>query len=124
MVTVRTIAIVDDDEGVRDALSGLMRSLGYGVRCYASATDFLEDAANPAPDCVISDVRMPGISGEGLLAALRTNGRHTPVVLMTAFPTPVLRERLIAKGALGLLDKPVDGNVLADILARAVPQDA
>jgi FixJ family two-component response regulator len=67
---------------------------------------------------------MEGISGEGLLTALRTAGRLTPVLLMTAFPTPVLRERLIATGALGLLDKPVDGNVLADILARAVPQDA
>ncbi len=47
-VTEHTIAIVDDDDEVRDALSGPMRSLGYGVRCYASATDFLEDKTNPA----------------------------------------------------------------------------
>jgi len=120
MVTSQNIAIVDDDDGVREALSGLMRSLGYSVQCFRSALDFLARAKTRDPDFLISDVRMPGMSGEELIVELRETGRQMPVVLMTAFATPALRERLMAAGALALIDKPVDGQVLAEILDGAL----
>ncbi len=120
MTRVPTIVIVDDDEGVRLSLSSLARSLGYEVRTYASALAFLDDTGAAEPDCLITDLQMPGMSGEQLRDAVASAGRRFPVIVMTAFPAPASRERLIAGGACAYLVKPVEGATIARCLAQAL----
>jgi FixJ family two-component response regulator len=115
-----TIAIVDDDDGVRTALSSLLRSLGYEVRAYCSGPEFLNDARAGEPDCMITDVQMAPMTGDQLQAALIAAGRRFPLIFMTAFPTEAARQRLLALGACAYLDKPVDGAAMARCVADAL----
>jgi len=122
MSKTRTIALVDDDDGVRVSLTNLLRSLGYEVRGYPSASEFLGDRAAGEPDCIIADVQMPGMTGDQLQAALIASGRTVPMIFMTAFATEATRARVMAAGAVAYLDKPADGDAimhcLDDIFAR------
>jgi FixJ family two-component response regulator len=119
------IAIVDDDEAVRVATGSLVRSLGYTAHTYASAGDFLRACAEQEPACLITDVQMPGMSGVELQQSLIAAGRRLPVIFVTGFPTESLRERVLAAGASGFLQKPCDGEViircLQDALASRAP---
>lgn len=115
-----TIAVIDDDDGVRMSLSSLVRSLGYEVRTYGSAVAFLEEAGSGAVDCIITDLQMPQMSGEQLQAQLASSGRTPPMIFMTAFPTEATRERVMAMGGCAFLDKPVDGDAIARHLALAL----
>lgn len=114
------IAIVDDDEGVRLSMSSLARSLGYQVRTYASALDFLREVTIGEPDCLVTDLQMPGMGGEALRDALVTAKRNVPVIFMTAFPSPSSRALLMSNGASAYLVKPVDGATMARCLAQAL----
>lgn len=113
------IAIVDDDAGVRAALASLLRSMGYEIRAYPSARAFL-DAAEGDPDAMIADIQMPGMTGDALQARLNAEGRRFPILFMTAVATETVRARVLAAGACGCLDKPVDGEILAARLAAAL----
>ncbi|HEY1138994.1 MAG TPA: response regulator [Lysobacter sp.] len=117
------IAILDDDEGVRTSLSSLVRSLGHHVRTYSSATQFLADVEAGDPDCLITDMQMPGMTGAQLLDALVVNARRFPVIVMTAFPSDAVRERVLAAGALAYLVKPMDGPTVARCIAAALDRD-
>jgi len=107
------IAVIDDDEGVRIALTSLIRALGYAVRVYGSAIDFLNESRSGDPDCLICDIQMPQLSGDQLQARLIAAGRKLPIIFMTAFPTALTRQRVLAAGAHAILDKPVDGDAIA-----------
>ena len=113
------IAILDDDAGVLAALTSLVRSLGFEARAYACAEDFLRDARDD-PDCLISDIEMPGLTGDALQRLLIEGGRSVPMIFMTAFVRPEVRERVLAAGALAFLEKPVDGAAIARHLAAAL----
>ena len=115
-----TIAIVDDDAGVRNSLSSLVRSLGHEVRAYGSAEDFLTDEDAGVPDCVVTDVHMPHMSGEQLLAVLAALERRLPVIVVTAFPSEASRQRIMAGGAFAYLVKPVEGTALAHCIIAAL----
>ncbi|AWH51972.1 hypothetical protein C1924_01570 [Stenotrophomonas sp. ESTM1D_MKCIP4_1] len=112
------IAIVDDDAGVRASLSSLMRALGYAVRGYAHGQALLDDSQQPPPACIISDVQMPVLDGEQLQAQLRARGAVPPMIFLTAFPTPVVEQRVRAAGAVAFLRKPVDADALAGCLQQ------
>jgi FixJ family two-component response regulator len=114
------IAIVDDDDGVRTSLTSLVRSLGYDVRSYGSAVAFLNDRDSGDPDCMISDIQMPQLSGDELQDELIATGRDFPIIFMTAFPTKSTHDRVMAAGASAFLDKPVNGDVVARLLATAL----
>ncbi|KQO57621.1 MULTISPECIES: response regulator [unclassified Methylobacterium] len=114
------IAIVDDDEDVRVATGSLVRSLGYTARIYASARDFLATCSSDAPDCVITDVQMPGMTGVEMQKGLRALGSRVPVIFVTAFPTEALRETLLAAGASDFLGKPCDGATIIRSLEQAL----
>lgn len=116
------IAILDDDEGVRTSLTSLVRSLGYDVRSYGSAPEFLSDQHAGDPDCMISDIQMPQMTGDQLQAELIAAGRIFPMIFMTAFPTQATRDRVMAAGACAFLDKPADGDAIARHLAVALEQ--
>ncbi len=122
MNPVPLIAVVDDDEAVRGALSSLLRSLGYAVRCYGSPAEFLAEERPEPPACLILDVQMPGMSGPELQAKLLGSGRSIPIIFMTAFPTEAVRRQVMDAGARAYLDKPVDGDTIADHLAATLVQ--
>lgn len=113
------IAIVDDDDSVRVALTSLARSAGLRAHAYASAAAFLADDLSPF-DCVVSDIQMPGLSGFDLLRAVRSRRAGLPVILITAFPDERVQQRAIAGGARFFLEKPCDPNLLVTRLAEAI----
>jgi FixJ family two-component response regulator len=118
------VSVVDDDSSVREATSGLLRALGYDVRLFASAEDFLASGAVTETGCLISDVQMPGCSGFELQAALQASGHNVPIIFISAFASEPNRERAMAAGAVGFLAKPYSDMGLADCLARAFPVPA
>ncbi len=113
------VAIIDDDEGVRDSLVSLVRSLGFTTRSYASANAFLGDSS-PDPACVITDLQMPGMTGDELQEALQEAGRRMPIIFMTAFPVDAIRDRVMDAGAVAFLVKPVGCDAIEQSLARAL----
>ena len=115
-----TIAIVDDDPAVRHGASGLLRSLGFAAIDFSSAEEFLSSGRAKDISCVISDVRMPGISGIELQDRLIAAGHKIPVIFMTAFPEERTKTRAIKAGAFGFLTKPFAQNTLMDCVNSAL----
>jgi FixJ family two-component response regulator len=112
-----SLAIVDDDEDVRKALARLLRCLGHDVRVFASAEEF--EAETVAADCLIVDVRLPGLSGLELCERLRSRGTPTPVVLITGESDTGVRDQSIAS-ATPSLSKPFDDATLMAAVADAI----
>jgi FixJ family two-component response regulator len=102
------IAVVDDDHSVRESLAGLIRSVGLAVRVYASAEDFLGSEFLGKTDCLILDVRMPGMDGLELQQRLRTTHPAIPVIFVTAHASDdETRSRAMTGGAVDYLLKPL-----------------
>jgi FixJ family two-component response regulator len=116
------IAIVDDDAAMRIGLSSLLRSAGYAVAPFDSAEDFLAKLSTSVPECLITDVQMPGIGGLELQTMLKQKHPALAVVMMTAFPEPLVRERALAAGAICFLTKPFDAEELLGCVRRALGQ--
>jgi FixJ family two-component response regulator len=119
---VPVIAIVDDDDAVRDALSELVEVMGFVSRSFDCAAAFLAEFAPGRFDCLITDVRMPGIDGIELQRRLRVLGSALPVLMITSAPDPAARARALDGGACAYLSKPVDDSVLLDLLRTALGQ--
>ena len=100
------ISIVDDDESVREAVKGLMKSWGYAAEAFASAEDFLSSRQLRRTACLIADVMMPGMTGLELHRHLVAAGKTIPTVLITAHPDDEVRERALQDGIIGYLSKP------------------
>jgi FixJ family two-component response regulator len=113
------IAIVDDDHSVREALTSLVRSLGYAAIAFESAEDLLKSRRRRSMSCVIADVQMPGMSGLELHQRLLASGRPLPTILITAYPDDGARERALAAGIIGYLSKPFDENDLIACIRSA-----
>ena len=120
MSKVPLIAIVDDDVSVRESTRRLMRSLGYIAVTFASAEEFLQSGRVRDTSCLITDVKMPGMSGVDLQDQLIAEDRHTPIIFVTAFPTEKLRTRALQSGALGFLNKPFEEEQLLACLRSAL----
>lgn len=114
------IAIVDDDEAVRDALFDLLQVEGLPARTFEGAAPFLEACGDF--DCVITDVRMPEIDGIELQRRLRAGGSAMPVIYVTSCDEEVLRARALQGGAAGWFTKPVDDDALLDTLKAVLPR--
>jgi FixJ family two-component response regulator len=100
------ISIVDDDDGLRDAMNGLIRSLGFRVKTFASAEEFLEFNDLRSTACLIADVQMPRMSGPELHQSLVTSGLSIPTILITAYPEDSARARALEAGVIAYLAKP------------------
>jgi CheY-like chemotaxis protein len=105
-----SIAIIDDDEDVRLALDDLLRSCGFVPTLFENGTQFLLAHARADVDCIVSDVRMPGCTG--LDVARRARRNDTPVILMTAYATPDVRQQAEAARVQRLLIKPFEASEL------------
>jgi len=114
------IAIVDDDEPLREALASVLKAGGFFPRTFASAEQFLacDDCDNTA--CLILDVRLPGMSGIELQKQLSNTNRRIPIVFVTAHGNDSLRDSLLRVGAAAFLYKPVRSDALLREIRRAL----
>jgi FixJ family two-component response regulator len=102
------ISVVDDDHSVRESLARLIRSVGFGVQVFGSAEEFLSACPSREPDCLILDIRMPGMNGLELQRVLSASERDLPVVFITAHASDdEVRGRALAAGAVDYLLKPL-----------------
>jgi FixJ family two-component response regulator len=116
----KIIAIVDDDKAAREATGSLIRSLGYCTALFASAEEFLASEGVYTSACVISDVRMPGMSGVELQERLIDGLAEIPMIFVTAFAEEHVRRRVLAAGAFGYLTKPFSPHRLVSCLDEAI----
>jgi FixJ family two-component response regulator len=100
------IAIVDDDESVREATKALMRSTGLVAEAFSSAEEFLRSPHLGRTACLVADVHMPGMSGLDLHRQVSTLSQRIPTILITAYPNDTVRARALSAGAIGYLVKP------------------
>jgi FixJ family two-component response regulator len=114
------ISIVDDDESMREATKGLVRSLGYQAVTFESAEEFLGSDSVKDTACLIADVQMPGLSGVDLQQRLIAQGHLMPTIFITAFPEEAMRLRALTVGAVGCLDKPFSEESLLKCLDTAL----
>jgi FixJ family two-component response regulator len=114
------IAIVDDDASVREALTGLMKSLGHRAIAFQSAEDFLKSNRRDRVACLIADVQMEGMSGPDLHAFLVASGHPIPTILITAYPEERVRTRVLEAGVKGFLIKPFSEEELLACLRSAL----
>ena len=119
---VPVISIIDDDASIRAGLNNLVRSLGYIVCTFASAEAFLQSVQLHNTWCVITDVRMPGLSGVQLQSHLRGQGYRMPFIFITALPEENIRRDALNDGATCFLTKPLDEDALISCLNTAVEQ--
>lgn len=119
-----TVFIVDDDQQVRDALELLMESVGLNVATFESAQVFLDAFDPDIPGCVITDIRMPGISGLELQRKLKEQKLHPPVIIITGHGDIPMAVDAMQEGALDFIEKPFNDQRLLDSVHRAIEQDA
>ena len=114
------VSIVDDDAAVRRALGSLVRSLGWEARMFESAEAFLASGQAGESTCLVSDIRMSGMSGVEMHERLLAQGHAPATIFISAYPTPALEARVVNNGALVLLQKPYRASVMTQWLAAAV----
>ena len=114
------VHVVDDDEFMRSSLEDLLRSVGYQVRLYGRAEDFLAADISEAPGCVIVDVRMPGPSGLELQAMLADRNERLPVILMSGHGDIRMTVQAMKAGAVDFLEKPFRDQEMLEVVAGAI----
>jgi FixJ family two-component response regulator len=117
------VHIVDDDPAIRAGLSSLVRAMGYAVRQYGSAGEFLASDLAAVPSCLLLDVRLPGTNGLDLQDSLRQRGIDFPVILMTGYGDVQMSVRGMKAGALDFLTKPLRHQDVLDAIGLAVARD-
>jgi len=120
MIDHSLISIVDDDESVRESLEGLLKSVGFRVEAFALATNFLNSTALHVTDCLILDVRMPGMSGPELQTKLIAIQRLIPIIFITAHGDETVRARVLGNGAVDCLLKPFNDDALLNAVNAAL----
>ncbi|HLH77576.1 MAG TPA: response regulator [Candidatus Binataceae bacterium] len=114
------IAIVDDDESVREALESLFSAAGYSASCYASAEEFLASARAKKASCLLLDLRMAGMSGLELQRQLATTATPPPIIFMTALDDPLVIAQARQGGAVDFLVKPFSEQALFQSVQAAL----
>jgi FixJ family two-component response regulator len=114
------ISVVDDDDSVRESLGGLIRSVGFAVKVFASAEEFLNSNNLRNTDCLILDVRMPGMNGLELQRQLAASYSKIPVIFITAHGDEEVRSRALNGGAVDYLLKPFSEEALLNAIDAAL----
>ena len=120
MGSLPVISVVDDDESIRQSLGGLMRSVGFGVKVFSSAEEFLNSGDPRNTGCLILDVRMPGMDGFELQRRLEASQYEIPVIFITAHGDEELRQRALLAGAVDYLLKPFTEEALLNAVQAAL----
>jgi len=115
-----TIAVLDDEAKMRQALGRLLRTHGYPVALFEDGVSLLAAQARQAFGCVLLDLHMPGMNGFSVLQALGARPGHPPVIVITGQDKPGNEARVTALGASAYLTKPVDEASLLDAVVRSV----
>ncbi len=119
----RTVHVVDDDAAVRDSLSFLLGFADIGVRTYASAIEFLDHADAAASGCILTDIRMPGMSGLDLVQELKKRGLMRPVIVLTGHADVALAVEAMKAGVMDFIEKPFDDEALLSAVRTALARD-
>lgn len=117
------IYIIDDDASVRTALERLLISAGIRARTFAGAREFLDAGRPPGPACVITDVKMHGMTGLDLHRHLAAAGERVHFIFVTAYDTPEARREAREAGAIAYFRKPVDDQALIDAIHWALSRE-
>ncbi|MGB8169702.1 MAG: response regulator [Chthoniobacteraceae bacterium] len=120
MTDISQIAVVDDDESLRESLEGLLKSLGHVVAVFSSAESFLSSTIRAKTDCLILDVRMPGMSGPELQRELIAQHQKLPIIFITAHGDDDVVARVMADGAVDCLLKPFSEESLLNAISQAL----
>jgi len=114
------VAVVDDDESVREALPDLVRELGHEAEAYSSAEDFLASSRIDQTRCLVLDIAMPGMTGLDLQRVLTARGKNIPIVFITAHGDETVRRHLKERGAVDCLVKPFSDTALQEAINEAL----
>ena len=115
------VAVVDDDESVRESLPDLLKEFGFASRSFSSAEDFLGSDEIRQTRCLLLDILIPGMTGLALQRELKVRGQDIPVIFITAQKDEGLRARALEQGAVDLLIKPFSDTALLAALRAAFP---
>ena len=118
------IAIVDDDESVRDALTSLLHAVGWRAEAFASAETFLQSGHVHTTACLLLDVRLPGLSGLELQRQLRSSQVRLPLIFLTAHGTEAMRAQTLQAGAMAFFTKPFSDVALLEAIHTALAPDS
>src|ERR1700692_481147 len=116
----KMVAVVDDDELMRGALQGMLKSAGLASEAFASAEEFLKSGQHQQTACLIADIRMPGMSGLELQAKLNAERCRIPTIFITAHGDTKMRMQALRAGAVEFLAKPVDHEGLLEDVRAAL----
>lgn len=119
-----TVFIIDDDEEVRSAMVLLMESVGLSAKAFISATEFLKEFDPKIPGCIVTDVRMPGMSGLDMQKKLNEIGAHPQIIIITGHGDIPMAVDAMREGALDFIEKPFNDQRLLDSVHRAIEKDA
>ena len=120
MVLRSLVSVVDDDKSVRESLPDLLRELGFAVRAFPSAEEFLASDCVGQTRCLLLDIAMPGMSGLDLQRELALRGQKIPIVFITGHGDDTIRPRLLEQGAVECLFKPFSDTALLEALNAAL----
>ena len=118
-----TVAIVEDDTGMREALGRMLGSAGFQTRSFGSAEAFLEGGRDEDVRCLVVDIHLPGASGFDLQRRLTEDGETRPVIFITAHDSARMRREAEQLGALAFLAKPFDGRLLLGAVRTALESE-
>jgi FixJ family two-component response regulator len=119
-VKTKLIAIVDDDDSMRNAVQGLLKAVGLPSQTFASGEEFLKSGQHRQTACLITDIRMPGMSGLELQAQLNAERCRIPTIFITAHGDAKLRMQALRAGAVEFLSKPFDDEALLESVRGAL----
>jgi RNA polymerase sigma factor (sigma-70 family) len=118
-----TVYVVDDDAGMRNSLRWLLESTGVRVETFPDADAFLEGVRHEGPTCLVLDVRMPGMSGLDLQAALAERGITIPTIILTGHAEVPMAVRAVKAGAIDFIEKPFSDQLLLDRVRQGIEMD-
>jgi FixJ family two-component response regulator len=114
------VAVVDDDESVRESLPDLLREFGFAAQSFSSAEEFLTSASLAKTRCLILDIAMPGMTGLDLQRDLKLRGQSIPIIFISAHKDEVVHKRAFQQGAVEFLFKPFSDTALLQALNTAL----
>ncbi len=124
MTAARVVHVIDDDDAVRDSLAFLLETAGYEVKTYDSGLRFLEGFTGEERGCVLTDVRMPGLTGLELALRLKSLGSRLPIVVLTGHADVALAVEAMKAGVDDFIEKPFDDHIIINSVEHALGRNS